>query len=114
MKCAGILVVEMPLQSIRQSQVIDLHPSSLSSIKRNGPSSLSRKEINRALGENTLDESTIGKYVRMFVFSVKETDTPVVPESEGDFSFDDHIALALSEEPFLSVCQIAKKVVTSK
>jgi hypothetical protein len=45
---------------------------------------------------------------------MKETDTPIVPESKGDFSLDDLIALVLSEEPFLSVRQIAKKVMMSK
>jgi hypothetical protein len=66
------------------------------------------------LGENTISSSTVGKYVRMLVISTKEKDTPIVPESEGDFSFDDPIALVLSEEPFPSVCQIAKMVMMSK
>jgi hypothetical protein len=52
----------------------------------------------------------VNKYVRMFALSMKETDTSVIPESEGDFSIDDGIALMLSEEPFLSV----KKVAMSK
>jgi predicted RNA polymerase sigma factor len=50
----------------------------------------------------------------MFVLSIKETDIPIVPESEGNLSLDDRIALVLSEEPFLSVRQIAKKVMMSK
>jgi hypothetical protein len=36
-------------------------------------------EINRVSGENTISYSTIGKCVRMFALSTKETDTPVVP-----------------------------------
>jgi hypothetical protein len=71
-------------------------------------------EINRLLGENNVSRSTLGKYVRMFVLSMKETDAPVVPESDDDFSFDDRIILILSKEPFLSVGQIAKKVMMSK
>jgi hypothetical protein len=36
------------------------------------------------------------------------------PQSEGDFSLDSRITFVLSEEPFLSVCQIAKKAAMSK
>jgi hypothetical protein len=36
----------------------------------------------------------------MFVISRKETDIPIVPESEADFSLEDHIALLLSEVVF--------------
>jgi hypothetical protein len=71
-------------------------------------------EINRVLGENIINYSTVGKYVRMFVLSTKERDTHIVPESEGDFSFDDRITLVLSEEPFLSVDQVAEKRMMSK
>jgi transposase len=47
--------------------------------------------------------------------STKETDTPIIPESESDFSPNDSsIALVLSVESFLSVRQIAKKVMMSK
>jgi hypothetical protein len=60
-------------------------------------------EINCMLGENAVSSSTLGKYVRMFVLSTKETDTPIVPESESNFSLGDPIALVLSEEPFLLV-----------
>jgi hypothetical protein len=49
----------------------------------------------------------------MFVLSTQETDAPVVPDSEGHFSLDDRIALVLSEGPFLSVRQIAEKVMLS-
>jgi hypothetical protein len=45
----------------------------------------------------------------MFVLSTKETDTPIVPESEGDFSLDDRIALVLPEEPFHSVAELLKR-----
>jgi hypothetical protein len=50
----------------------------------------------------------------MFVLSTKETDTPIVPESEGDFSFDHRIALMLSNELFLSARQIVNKAMMSK
>jgi hypothetical protein len=50
-------------------------------------------EINRVLAEDTISYSRLGKYIRMFLLSIKETDTPIVPESEGNFSLDDHIAL---------------------
>jgi DNA-binding IclR family transcriptional regulator len=66
------------------------------------------------LGENIISYSTVGKNVRMFVLSTKQTNIPIVPESEGHFSFGDRLALALSEEPFLSLHQIAKKVMMSK
>jgi hypothetical protein len=71
-------------------------------------------EIKRVLGRNTIVYSTVGKYVRMFVLSTKETNTPIVPKSENDFSRDGPIALMLSEESFLSVRQIAQKVMMSK
>jgi hypothetical protein len=45
---------------------------------------------------------------------MKETDIPIVPESEGDFSLEERIALVLSEEPFLSVRQITEKVMIWK
>jgi hypothetical protein len=45
----------------------------------------------------------------MFVISTKETDTPTVPESEGDFSLDDCIALVLPEEPFHSVTESLRR-----
>jgi hypothetical protein len=70
-------------------------------------------QINGVLGQNTISYSAVGKYVRMFALSRTETDTPIVPESEGDFGLDDRIALVLSEEPFLSVRQIAQKVIMS-
>jgi hypothetical protein len=71
-------------------------------------------EIGRVLGENTISVSTVGTYVRMFVLSTKESDIPIILESEGDFSSDDRIALPLSEEPFLSVRETAKKLIMSK
>jgi hypothetical protein len=36
-------------------------------------------EINRVPEENTISYSTVGKCVRMFVLSMNETDTPIVP-----------------------------------
>jgi hypothetical protein len=71
-------------------------------------------EISRVLGKNIISCSTVGKYVRAFVLSTKETNTAIVLELETDFSLDARISLVLSEEPFLSVCQIAKKVTLSK
>jgi hypothetical protein len=66
-------------------------------------------EINRGLGENTISDSTLGKYVRMFILSMKETDTPIVPESESNFSLDDRIALVLPEEQFHSVAESLRR-----
>jgi hypothetical protein len=71
-------------------------------------------EINHLLGKYTIGDLMVRKYVRMFALSTKETYIPVIPESEGGFSLDDRIVLVLSEEPFLSVRQIAKKVTMSK
>jgi hypothetical protein len=45
----------------------------------------------------------------MFTFSTKETDTPIVPEWEGDVSLDDCIALVLPEEPFHSVTELLRR-----
>jgi hypothetical protein len=73
-----------------------------------------KHEINRVLGENTISCWTLGKYVRLFVLSTKETDTPIVPESEGDFSLDDRIAIVLPEEPFHSVAELLQRVMMSK
>jgi hypothetical protein len=58
--------------------------------------------------------STVGKYVRRFVFSKEEMGTPIIPELESDFSINDCITLVLSEGLCLSVRQIAKKVMMSK
>jgi hypothetical protein len=45
----------------------------------------------------------------MFVLSAEETDTPTVPESEGDFSLDDRIVLVLPEEQFHSVAELLRR-----
>jgi DNA-binding transcriptional ArsR family regulator len=66
------------------------------------------------LGENTTSNSTVRKYVRMLALSIKEANTRIVPESKGDFSLRDWIVFVFSEELFLSVRQIAKKVMMSK
>jgi predicted DNA-binding transcriptional regulator AlpA len=70
--------------------------------------------MNRVLGENTISYSTDGTYVRIFALSTKEITISIVLELEGGFSLDDHIALVLSEEPFLSAPQVAVKVMISK
>jgi predicted DNA-binding transcriptional regulator AlpA len=66
------------------------------------------------LGKNIISYWTVGKYAWMFVLSTTETDIHIVPESDGDFSLDDRTAFLPSEEPFLSVRQIATKVMMSK
>jgi hypothetical protein len=66
-------------------------------------------EINGVLGENTVSCSTLGKYVQMFVLSIKETATPIVPESESNFSLDDRIALVLPEKPFHSAAELLRR-----
>jgi hypothetical protein len=66
-------------------------------------------KINSVLGENIVSYSTLGKYVRMFILSTKETDTPIVSESEGDSSRDDRIAFVLPEEPFHSVAELLRR-----
>jgi hypothetical protein len=71
-------------------------------------------EIHCMLGENTVGYSAVRKYVRTFVITTKEIDTLVIPGSEGDFNLHTCIALALSEVPFLSLRQIAEKVMMSK
>jgi hypothetical protein len=59
-------------------------------------------EISRVLRENTISYSTVGKYVRTFVLSSKETDTPVVPELEGDFVLPTASPLCSQRSHFLS------------
>jgi hypothetical protein len=66
-------------------------------------------EINPVLGEGAASYSTVRKYVRMLGLSRKETDIPVFPESERDFSFDNHIALMLSEEPFFQSTKLIRR-----
>jgi hypothetical protein len=67
------------------------------------------QDINRVLGENTIRYSTLVDYVRMFVLSIKDTDTSIVPESEDDVSLDDRIAFVLPEEPFHSVVELLRR-----
>jgi hypothetical protein len=93
----------MPFKSVLSGQMKDLH-SVVAFFHRAKWSELAvGHEINHALEENTISYSTAGKYVRMFVISMKETDTPSIPELEGDFNLDERIALAPLEESFLLV-----------
>jgi hypothetical protein len=71
-------------------------------------------EINGVLGKNTISDSTVRKYARMLALSAKEADTHIAPKSKGNFSLHDYIVLVFSEELFLSVRQIAKKVMMPK
>jgi hypothetical protein len=89
--------------------VIDLHSVVAFFHKAKWTEGSITQEINHVLGENTVSYSTLGKYVRMFVVSTKETNTFIVPGSEGDFSFDDRIALVLPEEPFHSVAGLPRR-----
>jgi hypothetical protein len=73
-----------------------------------------KREIHRVLGENIIGCSMVGKCVRMDVLSTKQTYNLIVPRSEGDFSLGDRISFVLSDEPFLSVRQIARNVMTWK
>jgi hypothetical protein len=66
------------------------------------------------LGEMTISNSTVRKYVGILVLSAKKADIRVIPESEGELSLHDRITLVFSKELFLSVPQIAKKVMMSK
>jgi DNA-binding MarR family transcriptional regulator len=69
------------------------------------------------LGEAIISYSRVRKYVPIFVLSAQDRDTPIViesDESDGDFSLDHRVALVLSEQPFVSVHQIAEKVEMSK
>jgi hypothetical protein len=71
-------------------------------------------EINRVPWENIIGYSTARTYVRTVVLLRNETDTPIVPELENDFSLDDLITLVLPEESFLSVRPITKKAMMLK
>jgi hypothetical protein len=71
-------------------------------------------EIGRVPGEDTISYSTVGTCVQMFVLSTKETDTPIVPKSETNFSLDYPIIAVLSRGLFMSVRQTARMVMMSK
>jgi DNA-binding transcriptional ArsR family regulator len=114
MKCARFLIVKIPLKFVRSGQRNGLHSVVAFFHKAKWTELAITYEMNGVLRENTISDSTRGIYFRMFVLSTKETDTHMVPESEGDFSLDALIVLVLSEEPFLSVRQIAMKVMISK
>jgi hypothetical protein len=106
-----LLIAKTPLKYLSQGDMIELHSLVAFFDKAKWTELAIAHEINRVLGENTINYSTVGKYARTFVLSMKETDTNIVPGSEGYFSHDNRMALVLSEGPFLSVRQIAKKVV---
>jgi hypothetical protein len=71
-------------------------------------------EINRMLGYNTISYSTVEKYIHVFISGSKQTDSLFTPESSEDFTFDDCITRVLSDELFLSIHQIVKKVIMLK
>jgi hypothetical protein len=50
----------------------------------------------------------------MFVCATRKPGTPVLKQLKGDLSLEDRSARVLSDEPFLSVRKIAKKVMLSK
>jgi hypothetical protein len=105
----SILNHKIPLKSLPCGQMIDLHFVTIFIHKAKWTEIAITHEINCVLEQNIIGYSTVEKYVRMLVLSTRETDSPIVSESEGHFSLDDRIAVVLSEKPFLSVCQIAKK-----
>jgi hypothetical protein len=65
------------------------------------------------LGKNIISYTTVGKHVRTFVLSTKETSIPVVPNRRVISVLTTASPLCSQEEPFLSVPQIAKKVTMS-
>jgi hypothetical protein len=71
-------------------------------------------EISRVLGENTIAYSTVGKYVQEFICGLKNKDSFIVRQFEGDFTFDGRIVFMLAEAPFLSLRRIGKRVMMSK
>jgi hypothetical protein len=73
------LVVKMPLKSVRQGQMIDLYSVVTFFHKARWTGLAITHEIKRVPGENTISYSTVWKCVRMFVLSMKETDTLIVP-----------------------------------
>jgi hypothetical protein len=93
--------------------MIDLHSVVVFFHKAKGTELAITHEINRVLRENTISNSTVRKYARMLVFSTKEADIRIVPESKADFTLHDRVALVFSEEVFLSVRQISKQVMMS-
>jgi acetone carboxylase gamma subunit len=70
--------------------------------------------IHRVLGENILGCSTIGKYVRAFICNSRHEKYSTIRQPEEIVTFNDRIALVLSEQTFLSLRQIAQQAVVSK
>jgi hypothetical protein len=70
-------------------------------------------EINPVLSPDTIKYST-GKWIRRFIYAEGEEDFVVDPKAESDFGVEERIATLLHSEPFLSLRQIAKKVMSSK
>jgi hypothetical protein len=102
------------LTPVRQGQVIDLHSVVAFFHKAEWTELAITHEINRVLGENTIAFYTVGKYVREFICGPEDKDSFIVRQFEGDFTLDDRIASVLAEASFLSLCQIAKRVMISK
>jgi hypothetical protein len=71
-------------------------------------------ETNHMLGEHIIIYSTVGKYGREFICGPKDKNSFIVRQFKGDFTPDDRIAFVLVEGPFLSLRQVAKRVMMSK
>lgn len=71
-------------------------------------------EMNRVFWKTIINYLKVGKCIQMFVYAQKPTDNFIVSQSEIDFNFDNRITSVLSEELFLSVYQIVKKLMMSK
>jgi hypothetical protein len=97
MKCARFLKGKIPLKAMHLGQRNGLHSVIAFFHKAKWTEMAITCEINAVLRENAIGYSTVGRYLRMFALSTKETNTSIVPESEGDVNFDDFIALRLSE-----------------
>jgi hypothetical protein len=69
---ARFLVEKMPLKSVREGQMIDLHSVVAFFHKAKWTGLAITREINLVPGENTISYSTVGKYVWMFILSRKK------------------------------------------
>jgi hypothetical protein len=98
----------------RQNQMIDQHSVVAFFYKTERTKLAVTHEINHVLGGNTLTYSTVGKDVRGFICGPKDKTSFIVRLFKGDFTLDDRIASVLEEAPFLSLHQIAEKVMISK
>jgi hypothetical protein len=103
MECDCFLIIKIPLKAVGQGQRNGMHHVVAFFHKAKWTKRAITYEIKGVLRESTISYLTVGKYLQMFALLMKETNTHIVPESEGGFTLEDLIALVLSVEPLLLI-----------